>query len=146
MLKYQDTKRAGINDPSVRPVIVYRLAETYLLAAEAAFNLGDLANAAKYMNVVRERAAYPNANPTAMDITPANVTLDVIFDERARELCGEQTRWLDLVRANLLLQRVMLHNPDAAVNIKDKHILRPIPQSQIDRTITGEKYPQNQGY
>jgi len=146
MLKYQDTKRAGINDPSVRPVIVYRLAETYLLAAEAAFNLGDMTNAAKYVNVVRERAAYPNANPTAMDITPANVTLDFIFDERARELCGEQTRWLDLVRANLLLQRVRLHNADAAANIKDKHILRPIPQNQIDRIITGDKYPQNPGY
>lgn len=146
MLKYQDTKRASINDPSVRPVIVYRLAETYLLAAEAAFNLGDNANAAKYINAVRERAAYPTGKAAAMDITPATVTLDYILDERARELAGEQTRWLDLVRTNKLIERVKLYNPDAGVNIKDKHILRPIPQSQIDRIITGDRYPQNPGY
>lgn len=146
MLKYQDTKRASINDPSVRPVIAYRLAETYLMAAEAAFNLGDNANAAKYINIVRERAAYPTGNATAMDITPAQVTLDYILDERARELCGEQSRWLDLVRTNKLIERVKKHNPDAAVNIKDKHVLRPIPQTQIDRIITGDRYPQNPGY
>jgi hypothetical protein len=146
MLKYQDTKRASINDPSVRPVIAYRLAETYLLAAEAAFNLGDNENAAKYINAVRERAAYPTGNAAALDITPADVTLDYILDERARELAGEQTRWLDLVRTNKLIERVKLHNLDAGVNIKEKHILRPIPQSQIDRIITGDKYPQNDGY
>lgn len=146
MTKYQDTKRAGINDPSVRPVIVYRLAETYLLAAEAAFNLGDNVNAAKYINVVRERAAYPTGNTAAMTITPAQVTLDYILDERARELCGEQTRWLDLVRTNKLIERVKLYNPDAATNIQERHILRPIPQSQIDRIITGPKYPQNNGF
>lgn len=146
MLKYQDTKRASINDPSVRPVIAYRLAETYLLAAEAAFNIGDNASAARYINVIRERAAYPTGNVAAMSVTPADVTLDYILDERARELAGEQTRWLDLVRTKKLLERVRLHNADAGVNIQEKHILRPIPQSQIDRTITGEKYPQNTGY
>lgn len=146
MLKYQDTKRASINDPSVRPVIAYRLAETYLLAAEAAFNIGDNASAAQYINVVRGRAAYPTGNAAAMAITPADVTLDFILDERARELAGEQTRWLDLVRTKKLIERVKLHNPDAGANIKDKHMLRPIPQSQIDRTITGDKYPQNTGY
>lgn len=146
MTKYQDTKRAGINDPSVRPIIVYRLAETYLLAAEAAFNLSDNANAAKYINVVRQRAAFPTGNASAMSITPAQVTLDYILDERARELCGEQTRWLDLVRTNKLIERVKLYNPDAAPNIQERHTLRPIPQSQIDRIITGPKYPQNNGF
>ncbi|EDM37628.1 putative outer membrane protein [Pedobacter sp. BAL39] len=146
MTKYQDTKRAGINDPSVRPIIVYRLAETYLLAAEAAINLGDNTNAAKYINVVRARAAYPTGNTVAMNVTPAQITLDYILDERARELCGEQTRWLDLVSANKLVERVKLYNPDAAPNIQDKHVLRPIPQSQIDRIITGDKYPQNTGF
>jgi hypothetical protein len=146
MLKYQDTKRAGINDPSIRPIIAYRLAETYLLAAEAAFNLSDNLNAAKYINAVRERAAFPNGNVAAMSILPAQVTLDFILDERSRELAGEQTRWLDLVRTNKLIERVKLYNPDAGLNIKEKHILRPIPQSQIDRIITGDKYPQNDGF
>lgn len=146
MTKYQDTKRAGINDPSVRPIIVYRLAETYLLAAEAAVNLGDNTNATKYIKVVRERAAYPTGNIAAMTSTPAQITLDYILDERARELCGEQTRWLDLARTNKLIERVKLYNPDAGPNIQEKHILRPIPQSQIDRIITGDKYPQNTGF
>lgn len=146
MTKYQDTKRAGINDPSVRPIIVYRLSETYLLAAEAAVNLDDQTNAAKYINVVRARAAYPTGNTAAMNISPAQMTLDYILDERARELCGEQTRWLDLVRTNKLLERVKLYNPDAEPNIQEKHILRPIPQSQIDRIITGDKYPQNKDF
>jgi len=146
MTKYQDTKRASINDPSVRPVIVYRLAETYLLAAEAAVNLGDNVNAAKYINAVRERAAFPSGNVAAMTISPAQVNLDYVLDERARELCGEQTRWLDLVRTNNLLERVKLYNPDAAPNIQEKHVLRPIPQSQIDRIITGPKYPKNPGF
>lgn len=146
MTKYQDTKRAGINDPSVRPVIVYRLAETYLLAAEAAVNLDDQTNAAKYINIVRARAAYPTGNTAAMTVLPTQLTLDYILDERARELCGEQTRWLDLVRTNKLVERVKLYNPDAGYNIQEKHVLRPIPQSQIDRIITGAKYPQNDGF
>ena len=146
MTKYQDTKRAGINDASVRPIMVYRLAETYLLAAEAAVNLNDNINAAKYVNIVRARAAYPNGDLAAMTVTPAQMTLDYVLDERARELCGEQTRWLDLVRTNKLVERVKLYNPDAAVNIQEKHILRPIPQSQIDRIITGDKYPQNKDF
>ncbi|MNK04067.1 SusD family protein [compost metagenome] len=146
MTKYQDTKRAGINDASVRPIMVYRLAETYLLAAEAAVNLNDNINAAKYVNIVRARAAYPNGDLAAMTVTPAQMTLDYVLDERARELCGEQTRWLDLVRTNKLVERVKLYNPDAGVNIQEKHILRPIPQSQIDRIITGDKYPQNKDF
>ncbi|GAB3348992.1 hypothetical protein GCM10027566_04690 [Arachidicoccus ginsenosidivorans] len=76
MLKYQDTKRTAINDVSIRPVIVYRLGETYLLAAEAAFQLGDKQSAAKYINIVRERAAAANISPSVMDIKPADVTLD----------------------------------------------------------------------
>ena len=146
MLKYQDTKRGSINDPSVRPVIVYRLAETYLLAAEAAINLNDNLNAAKYINAVRERAAYPTGNAVTMRIKPEDVTLDYILDERSRELAGEQTRWLDLVRTNKLVERVKLHNADAGRNIESKHVLRPIPQTQIDRIITGDKYPQNTGF
>jgi len=140
MLKYQDTKRASINDPSVRPVIAYRLAETYLLAAEAAFELGDNVNAAKYINAVRERAAYPTGNATAMDINASDLSLDFILDERTRELCGENVRWWDLVRTSKLLERVRMHNKEAAPNIIDKHILRPIPQAQIDATTTGDPY------
>jgi hypothetical protein len=146
MFKYFDTKRADLNAPSIRPVIVYRLAETYLNAAEAAFMLGKTTEAVSLINTVRERAASSPVSVPAMDITAANLSLDFILDERSRELTGENMRWLDLVRTNKLLERVRLHNKEAAPNIKDKHILRPIPQSQIDAVTTGPAYPQNPGW
>jgi hypothetical protein len=146
MFKYFDTKRADLNAPSIRPVIVYRLAETYLNAAEAAFMLGKTAEAVSLINTIRERAASSPASVPAMDITAANLSIDFILDERSRELTGENMRWLDLVRTNKLLERVRLHNKEAAANIQTKHILRPIPQSQIDAVTTGPPYPQNPGW
>ena len=143
MFKYFDTKRADLNSPSVRPVIVWRLAETYLIAAEAAFMLNNTADAVNYINIVRRRAAFATGNPTAMNITAADLSIDFILDERSRELCGENVRWWDLVRTGKLLERVRLHNKEAAANILPKHVLRPIPQAQIDAVTTGDPYKQN---
>lgn len=146
MFKYFDTKRADMNFPSIRPVIVYRLAETYLIAAEALLMDGRPGDAVEYVNAIRRRAAYPSANPQALDVTAADITLDFILDERTRELCGELTRWLDLIRTGQLLNRVQLHNSDGRANILPKHVLRPIPQAQIDAVTTGPEYPQNEGW
>jgi hypothetical protein len=140
MMKYFDTKRADLNSPSVRPTIAFRLAETYLIAAEAAFMLNITGDAVKYINAVRERAAYPTGNATAMDISASDLSLEFILDERSRELCGENVRWWDLVRTKTLLPRVRMHNKEAAANIIDRHVLRPIPQAQIDATTTGDPY------
>jgi starch-binding outer membrane protein, SusD/RagB family len=140
LIKYFDTKRANLNFPSIRPVIAYRLAETYLIAAEAGFMSGHTNEAVDYINAVRERAAYPSGNAVAMRITAADLSIDFILDERARELCGEMTRWLDLVRTGKLIDRVKAFNPEAAPNILPKHVLRPIPQAQIDAVTTGDKY------
>ena len=146
MQKYNDTKRANLNFPSIRPVIAYRLAETYLIAAEAAFRIGNMGDAVTYINTIRTRAAYPAGNAAALQITAADINIDFILDERARELCGELMRWFDLVRTGKLIERVKLHNPEAAINILPKHILRPIPQAQIDAVVTGTPYPQNPGW
>ena len=143
MFKYFDTKRADLNAPSIRPVIAYRLAETYLIAAEAAFMAGKLGEAVTYMNVIRDRAAMPGQSNS---IQAGDLSLDFILDERSRELCGENMRWWDLVRTNKLLERVRLHNPEARPNIQIKHTLRPIPQTQIDAVTTGTAYPQNPGW
>lgn len=146
MKKYNDTKRADLNYPSIRPVIVYRLAETYLIAAEAAYMGGATQqDALDNINIVRRRAAYPNPNPAVMNVTSIP-SLDFILDERTRELCGENIRWLDLVRTGKLLERVKLYNAEAGANIKPFHVLRPIPQKQIDAVTTGPKYPQNLGW
>lgn len=146
MFKYFDTKRPDQNSPSSRPIIIYRLAETYLIAAEALVMDGRAADAVQYVNAVRERAAYPSANPSVMDVTASQLTLDFILDERSRELCGEMMRWTDLVRTGKLLERVKLHNTDGKNNIKPFQVLRPIPQTQIDATITGTPYTQNPGW
>ena len=81
-----------------------------------------------------------------MTITAADVTLDFILDERSREFFGEWQRWHDLVRTRSLVRRVQAWNKEAAPYVKDFHMLRPIPQSQIDRTVEGPKFPQNPGY
>lgn len=147
MFKYFDTKRADLNYPSIRPVIVYRLAETYLIAAEALLMDGQAAAAVSYFNAVRQRAAYPTGNAEALKAKASDLTLDFILDERARELCGENMRWWDLVRTGKLVERVKKHNLESAPNIQSpKHLLRPIPQNQIDAVVTGEPYPQNPGW
>jgi starch-binding outer membrane protein, SusD/RagB family len=154
--KFDDPFRAAanFNDPSTRPVVIWRFSDVYMLAAEAAFKAGDNVNAAAMINVVRQRAAYKAndlaGNPArviAQTITPAQVTLDFILDERTREFYGEWQRWWDLVRTKSLLARVAAWNPiEAGTNIKPFHILRPIPQDQIDRVTEGPAFPQNTGY
>ena len=138
MKKHDDVTRAHTNDASDRPFPLMRFAETYLLAAEAAFKAGNLTNAKNMINVLRARAG-------AAPITEADVTLDFILDERTRELFGEWMRWYDLVRTRSLESRLATYNPIA--NFKaNRDYLRPIPQTQIDLVTTGPKYPQNPNY
>ncbi|MEZ5039482.1 MAG: RagB/SusD family nutrient uptake outer membrane protein [Saprospiraceae bacterium] len=126
-----------------RDFILMRLADVHLMRAEARLKQNNTTGAAEDINLIRRRGAWPGKEDANM-ITAADVTLDFILDERARELVGEGHRWFDLVRTNKLVERVRLHNAQAAPNIQDFHVLRPIPQDQIDRTLGG--YPQNPGY
>ena len=122
------------------------LADTYLMLAEAQIGLGNKQAAADALNMVRRRAAWAGKQ-SAMEITASQATFDFMVEERARELVGEQTRWMDLKRWGILVDRVKKYNPQAASNIKDIHNVRPIPQTQIDRTEGGNTaFPQNAGY
>lgn len=147
LVKHMDPGRADLTQfEGGRDYIAMRLADTYLLLAEAQFRQGKLAEATTTINAVRRRAAFPGKE-AAMEITPDQFTLDFLMEERARELMGEQTRWLDLKRWGNLVERVKRFNPQGAPNIKDFHVLRPIPQNQIDRAEGGPSgFPQNPGY
>lgn len=143
--KWEQPNRAEVNQPEgSRDFIVYRLAEAYLIAAEAnALKASpDQTKALQFLNEVRLRAY--NVDNVA-DLPPiATVDLDVILEERAKEFAAEGKRWFDLVRTGKLVERVRLHNPVGAPNIQDFHTLRPIPLNQIDRS--SNEYPQNPGY
>ncbi|PPK88692.1 RagB/SusD domain-containing protein [Neolewinella xylanilytica] len=131
------------HEPGQRDMILMRLGDAYLLRAEARLKQGDTEGAAEDINVIRVRGAVEGMEEAVM-ITAADVTLDFLLDERGRELVGEGHRWFDLTRTNTLVERVREHNPIGGPNIQDHHVLRPIPQDQIDRTQGG--YPQNPGY
>jgi hypothetical protein len=142
--KFDDPTRPTVNEAqSARDGFVFRLAEMYLIAAEAEFNLGNNAKAAELINVVRTRATLPGKD---LQITAADLSLDFILDERAREFAGEQMRWFDLKRTGKLIERVTNHNPVAAPFIQPHHVLRPIPQLQIDAVVNKTEFTQNPGY
>lgn len=144
--KFADPRRPTIQwQEGSRDFFVMRLADTYLLRAEARLAQGATTTAAADINVVRTRAAKPGQT-AAMQITPAAVTLSFILDERAKELDGEQSRWYDLTRTNTLVQRVRTYNVLATPNIQNYHVRRPYPQTQIDRTLPAGSFVQNCGY
>ncbi|GGM85064.1 membrane protein [Dyadobacter beijingensis] len=147
--KFFDSKRPDMTyEPGSRDYYVVRLADVYLMLAEALLQSGDKAGAAEAINVVRYRAGWPGKKDKML-IDAKDLTMETIIEERARELAGEQTRWLDLKRWGLLVERVKKYNPQAAA-IQPYHALRPIPQTQIDRsakTADGKSvFPQNPGY
>ena len=144
MNKFIDPRRLTVQQTQgSRDFMVVRLAEMYLLAAEALMMQGRADEGVQFMNEIRRRAAW-EGNEADMEITAGELDLDFILDERARELAGEKFRWFDLKRTGTLLERVRLHNPDGAPNIQEFHLLRPIPRDQIDRT--SNEYAQNPGY
>lgn len=152
---------------------VFRLAETYLIRAEAYYWKGDLASAAADINVVRQRAG-------AQPINAGDVTIATILDERNRELYYEEYRNVELTRIaylfaqtgkpdykgrtydmndfsakNFWYDRIMdvtefynkgvhtIHGDE--YTLSPYHVLWPIPQSAIDANVSGH-INQNIGY
>lgn len=81
-----------------------------------------------------------------MKVTEEDMTLDFILEERARELFGEWQRRLDLKRFGRLIDQVRIYNPDAKDNIKEYHVVRPIPQTRSTACPTGEPWDKTEGY
>lgn len=147
MNKFLDPLRPSVaTTAGSRDFPVLRLAEMYLIAAEALMKQTKADEGVIFFNALRRRAAWPGKQ-AAMEITASQLTIDKILDERALELAGECVgRWQDLKRTGKLLERVRLYNPDARPNIQEKHLLRPIPSNMIDRISNKDTFLQNPGY
>ena len=137
--KVEDVDPANISGSNgFKDAIYLRIAETYLLRAEAQYLLGNLDNAAESINILRRRA-------NASEISASDVTIDFILDERSRELVLEEHRRYTLLRTGKWLERTRKYNFYGGERISEKDILFPIPQIVIDANLT-EVMPQNPGY
>ncbi len=144
---------------------LFRSAEAYLIAAEAIVKGatgGSLGSADVYYNAIVDRALGTNAGADPLqasapeDITSlasksyrataSTIDIDMILDERARELMGEYVRWYDLKRTGKLIERATKYNPWTAASgsLDAHHLLRPIPQQEID--LAANNLAQNPGY
>ena len=142
--KFSDPDAPFNTTASRRDIFLARLAETYLIRAEAYIKMGAKQTEAKNdINVVRTRAG-------AATINESEATIDYILDERAREFAGEYNRWYDLKRTGKLVQYVSAYNPDvpSEANMKGSDgqykVLRPIPQDAIG--LNSATVVQNPGY
>jgi hypothetical protein len=135
-----------------------RLADAYLLRAEARIQQGNTSGAAEDINVLRDRAfkSYraESGNAEAGKVTAAMMNMDFLLDERIRELVGEENRRYTLCRTGKLAERVKMIMDNWAEGTESKmitgfdaskHILLPIPLSEIQLNKDAE-LQQNPGY
>lgn len=115
-----------------------RLAETYLLRAEAHLGNGNPGLAAEDINVVRRRANAPV-------ITGNQVNIDYILDERMRELAYEELRMVTLARLGKLVDRNRRLNTVVGSRFKDHMNLWAIPFEEIQKNVEAP-LQQNPGY
>ncbi|GJM64223.1 RagB/SusD family nutrient uptake outer membrane protein [Persicobacter diffluens] len=144
--KFDDPKSlyaAGNSRTSSRDVIISRLAETYLIAAEAYLQAGQAQTGLDRLNTVRKRAG-------AVEASLAEFDINYILDERGRELLGEYKRWFDLKRTGTLVKRASQYNrlveeSNFVGNGGELKILRPIPQAALDLNQS-DQFKQNPAY
>ena len=125
---YQFDPKDEFGFAMIKDFILMRLGETYLLQAEAQFRQGKLAEAATSINALRTRAG-------AAQVTAAQINLDFILDERARELLAEENRRMTLMRTGTLVARTTAYNRQTinpVLGLTSKNLLLPIPKSEID--------------
>lgn len=153
-IKYNDsyTRLSPQETQSYKDIIIYRLAESYLMGAEAYYHLGRADSLSYYYNKTWERAGNTKYN--------GNITLELIIDEHARELAMEGDRWFFLKRNGMLIERikkyggeylknvsnvVLMNDTTIRNNVQPHHVRWPIPQSQIE-IMGSSNFPQNEGY
>ncbi|GHS91628.1 membrane protein [Bacteroidia bacterium] len=147
-VKYGDIwTREPFETRGYKDVMVYRLAETYVMGAEAALMKNNQTLAKYYYNKTWERAG----NNTFT----GNLTIENIIDEQARELAFEGDRWYFLKRLGILIKQVSMYAGDPRITASiagrtnlpaNPHFIRwPIPESEVI-SMGEENFPQNVGY
>lgn len=124
---------------------VIRLSEMYLIAAECEFRLNNKSDACDYLNAIRKRAV--SLDPA----TEATISLDMILDEKSKELYGEGHRFWDMIRCNKSIEyndEFPGITPVDRAKIIDRtfnQTILPIFQSELNTNKTLENQ-QNSGY
>jgi hypothetical protein len=143
-----------------RDIVVLHLSDVYLTAAEAYLMMGNEPMALQYINDVRSRAKASKLNSFAdyvpdyeLSVNFGEVTpLDVLLDERARELFAETTRWMDLRRTRQLVRynvefNSYINSVADMSNVQGQiKWYRPIPAAEIATNTAISDEDQNQGY
>ncbi|GAB6121164.1 RagB/SusD family nutrient uptake outer membrane protein [Dysgonomonas termitidis] len=146
--KISTDKYTGLNDGQNRSNLfrdeyLIRLPETILLRAEAKMRAGDKPGAASDINLLRTRAN------CGYLVTAADINVDLILDERARELVYEECRWNTLLRmgGTVALERIKKYAywDDPRSTLTKNFNLWPIPQVVID-TNKDQIMNQNPGW
>lgn len=132
----------GLSDINHRET---RYADVLLMAAEVENEIGNIQDAIDLLNEVRDRVSMPNYGTIAMDVTYPVSSKTEVFDalvhERRVELAGEQSRFPDLMRWNMI-ENILGSKFDAS-----KHYLLPIPQGEFDTNLSLDtSSDQNPGY
>ncbi len=135
------SKRKNDNGRTWKDWYIMRLSETYLLRAEAYMLKGDPGSAANDINAIRIRAK-------ATPVDAGDVNMDLILDERARELYGEEFRLNTLMRTGKLVEYLNKYNGyllDNKLTAPAYVSKLPIPRKEIESN-TGAVLGQNPGY
>jgi hypothetical protein len=120
---------------------MFRLADVYLMLAEASLQNGDAGTALTYMNYIRERA-YQGSSYNF-----SSVTLNDVLEERSKELYWECTRRTDLIRYNKFTGSDLLWSFKGGAtdgsSVDNRFNLYPLPTYDI---VNNPNLVQNSGY
>ena len=160
--KFDDpnTEQVNAGNCCYRDIPMLHLSDIYLVAAEANLMAGNETKALEYVNAVRNRAHAGTINSIS-DYKPnyeipasfgSLTLLDLVLDERARELYAETTRWMDLRRTRQLVRYAIAFD-EGVSSVSDMSNaqgeikwLRPIPSSEISTNTGISEADQNPGY
>lgn len=122
--------------PATDPAYIFRIAEMYLIRAEARAHLNNTAGSLADLNEIRKRAQVPELN-----LATSGELLLAIENERRVEFAFEAHRWFDLARTNRAETVLEALDPNTKVETYELHFPIPITQIQLDNSLI-----QNEGY